>query len=38
MSMNAHGRIRLHDRRIGGGLVWNIWERGVDGDLGKIKM
>lgn len=39
VSMNNHGRIRLHDRRIGGGLVWNLQERGeVDGDLDNIKM
>lgn len=39
VSMNDHGRIRPHDRRIEGDLVRNLWERGkVGGDLGNIKM
>lgn len=35
--MNNHVRIRSCNRKIGGGLVRNLWEKGVDRDLSNIK-
>lgn len=37
-SMNDHGRIRSYDGRNGRGLVQILRDRGVDRDLGNIKI